>query len=279
MEITKMHGLGNSQILLEDLKEELLSETNLTYSQIARALCNENFGIGGDQTLIILPSDKADYKMRVFNRDGGEAEMCGNGIRCVAKYLLDKNKVKEKLKIETKAGKKYLEIREKNDETQIKVGMGKGKILERNKKVEGYKGSYVSVGNPHFVIFSDKASEELARGEGPKLEIAEEFQPEKTNVEFVKLVNDNMIETYVWERGAGLTLACGTGACATAFAANKMGKVNRNVKIKLLGGVLNIKIEEDDQIWMTGPAEYILKGEIYDISKIHQNVEKLRKTS
>lgn len=276
MEITKMHGIGNSQILVEDLDEGLVNETGLNYSQIAIALCNENFGIGSDQMLIINNSEIADFKMRVFNRDGGEAEMCGNGIRCVALYLYDKGKVDDKLSIETKSGIKNVKIISKRE---IEVFMGKGKVVNRGIEVEGFKGDLISVGNPHFVIFTEKASKEITQEKGPILENAEVFQPSKTNVEFAKINSSDEIVSYVWERGAGMTLACGTGACATAFAAKKKGLVKDEISVRLLGGSLEIKIDDKDQITMSGPAEYILKGTIYSISDIFSNIINIEKTN
>lgn len=275
MKITKMHGLGNSQIIINDLKEDLENKTELDYSEIAQALCHPSYGIGSDQTLVILPSDKADYRMRIFNPDGGEAEMCGNGIRCVAKYLFDRGKISRKSEIETLAGIKNLEIIE-NEKTSVRVDMGVGELIEENKKVQGFEGYFISVGNPHFVIFDEKASKELAKKEGPKLEEAKEFQPEKSNIEFVKPVNRDKLESYVWERGAGLTLACGTGACATAFAAKKKDEVDSKIEVKLLGGSLKIEISEDEKIVMEGPAEYIFDGKIYNISRIFSHVSKLQ---
>lgn len=274
MEITKMHGLGNSQILVPDFDEILENETGIDYSGIARALSHPGIGIGSDQVLIILPSEKADYKMRVFNKDGGEAEMCGNGIRCVARYLYDKGKVGENPIIETLAGKKKLKITT-GEKKEIEVNMGKGQVREKNKRVNDFVGSYVSIGNPHFVIFTEKASRELAVEKGPSLEAAEEFQPEKANIEFSRIASKNMIETFVWERGAGLTLACGTGACATAFAARKKEMVNSEVNVKLLGGTLKIRINQKNQILMKGPAEYIFEGNVPDVSGIYSNLKKL----
>lgn len=275
MKITKMHGIGNSQIIITDFDENLEKETGLEYGEIARALCHPGFGIGSDQALILLPSEKADYRMRIFNKDGGEAEMCGNGIRCVARYLFDKRKINNTPKIETLAGIKNLEIIEE-EKTSIEVEMGKGEMIEKNKKVNGFVGSYISVGNPHFVIFDEQASKELAKKEGPKLEEAEEFQPEKSNIEFVNPVSRKKLETYVWERGAGLTLACGTGACAAAFAAKKRNKCDSKIEVVLLGGSLRIEVDEEDNIKMSGPAEYIFEGEIHDISSIFSQVSRLQ---
>ncbi len=275
MEILKMHGLGNSQIIVKDLEENLEKKTGLDYSKIAKALCNPNFGIGSDQMLVLLPSQKADYRMKIFNRDGGEAEMCGNGIRCMGRYLYDEGKVGKRTTIETEAGVKKLVLVEENGEVNLEVNMGKGRLLEENKAALGLEGHFVSVGNPHFVIFTDEASKEMATKKGPELEQAEEFQPEQTNVEFARVTSPGEIETYVWERGAGLTLACGTGACATAFAARKEGLIDTETRIKLLGGKLEVKVDDEDQIWMKGPAEYIMKGKIFDISKIYSNVDRV----
>ncbi len=270
-----MHGLGNSQIIIPDFEKNLEEETGLEYSEIAQALCHPGFGVGSDQALVLLPSDSADYQMRIFNKNGGEAEMCGNGIRCVAKYLYDKEKVGKNPKIETLAGNKSLEIIE-NGKTSIKVDMGEGEIIERKKEVKGFVGTHVSVGNPHFVIFDENSSKEIAIKEGPKLEEAEEFQPEKSNIEFVKTINREKLETYVWERGAGLTLACGTGACAAAFAANKEDKVDSKTEVELLGGILEIKTDKENKIEMKGPAEYIFEGEVQNIASIFSSVSNLQ---
>ncbi len=275
MRITKMHGLGNSQILVEDMGEDLEDRTDHSYNEIAKALCHPGFGIGGDQTLIILPSDGADYRMRVFNKDGGEAEMCGNGIRCVARYLYDRGDVDEEPSIETEAGTKNLRISHEDGEPTIEVDMGQGELIEEDKEVGGFRGSYVSVGNPHFVIFTDGASKEMAVSEGPALENAGAFQPEKANIEFSNSISESLLETYVWERGAGLTLACGTGACATAYAAKKKGIIEPEVVIRLIGGDLEIEIEDGDRILMRGPAEYILEGEILNLKKIISNTKRI----
>lgn len=274
MKITKMHGIGNSQIIVEDLDDQLESQTGLSFNKIAQALCNPYYGVGSDQMLIIQKSDVADFKMRVFNKDGGEAEMCGNGIRCIAKYLYDRDMVSKNLSIETKAGNKNLRINSKGDTNKIKVDMGAGELLESDKEVKNFVGQIVSVGNPHFVIFTEDASEELARKEGPGLENAKEFQPERVNIEFVRSVSRNKLEAYVWERGAGLTLACGTGACAAAFAAEKKGLVEPEIVVKLMGGELMITIEDEDNILMEGPAEYIFEGEVSDVISIYSNVQK-----
>lgn len=274
MKITKMHGIGNSQIIVEDLDDQLESQTGLSFNKIAQALCNPYYGVGSDQMLIIQTSDVADFKMRVFNKDGGEAEMCGNGIRCIAKYLYDRDMVPKNLSIETKAGNKNLRINSKGDTSTIKVDMGAGELLESDKKVKNFTGQFVSVGNPHFVILTEDASEKLARKEGPGLENAKEFQPERVNIEFVRSVSRNKLETYVWERGAGLTLACGTGACAAAFAAEKKGLVEPEIVVKLMGGDLMITIEDEDNILMEGQAEYIFEGEISDVISIYSNVQK-----
>jgi len=275
MKITKMHGLGNSQIILTDVEQDLREKTGLKYNQIALGLAHQGFGVGSDQVLYILPSDEADYRMRIFNRDGTEAEMCGNGIRCVGKYLYDREMVGESFSIETLGGIKNLEIID-NNQTFVKVNMGQGKIIESDKEVLGYSGTFVSVGNPHYVLFGDDFSEEMARQEGPKIENAEKFSPEKTNVGFADLVNEENLKLYVWERGAGLTLACGTGACAAAFVAHKKKGANSVVNVDLLGGTLKIKIEKDNRIFLIGPAEYVFSGDVKDISSIYSNVSKLQ---
>lgn len=270
-----MHGLGNSQVILEDFDLNLEDDLDLEYNKIAKALCNPGFGIGADQMLVVLPSESADYRMRIFNRDGSEAEMCGNGIRCVGKYLFDKEMAEENLSIETLGGVKKLSIGPSDDEMTVQVDMGTGEILREKISVEDFKGTFVSMGNPFFVIFTEDASEELARKKGQALENAEEFQPDRANVAFAKTFHNNDIEAYVWERGAGFTLACGTGACATAFAAKKLGIIKNETVVKLPGGLLSISVDDSDRIKMSGPVSYVFEGEVFDAEEIFSFVDKL----
>lgn len=269
-----MHGLGNDFILINTLEEEVFQD----YAELARKLCNRNFGIGADGLIIVLPSEKADIKMRIFNPDGSEAEMCGNGIRCFAKFVYEEGIIqKTKIKVETLAGIIGPELLLGNTDkvNAVRVDMGKP-ILERAQiPMQGPEGQVVneiisaadkeflitavSMGNPHCVIFVPDLEQVPVEEWGPLLETHRAF-PRKTNVEFAQVINDEEILMRVWERGAGVTLACGTGACATLVAAvlNKLTK--RKVTLKLTGGDLLIEWAANDHVYMTGPAVEVFKG-------------------
>ncbi|MBM7622607.1 diaminopimelate epimerase [Sporohalobacter salinus] len=276
MEFTKMHGLGNDFIMVNGF-EETISDPN----QLAEAICDRNFGVGSDGLVLILPSEQedADFRMRIFNPDGSEPEMCGNATRCFGKYLYDRNLTeKTELRIETLAGMILPElIIEKDQVKAVRVDMGepglssdeipitginKEKVIKEKLKVvdEEYEITAVSMGNPHTVIFVDDIEEFPVAEVGPKIEEHQRF-PERTNVEFIEVINRSEIKMRVWERGAGITLACGTGACGSTVASVLNNYVDKEVKVHLLGGDLIIKWAENNHVYMTGPAEEVFVGE------------------
>jgi len=256
MKITLMHGCGNNYGIIEDLDGELEPHYKRLSQQISRTM-------GSDGVLFVCKGERTDYRMRIFNPDGSEAEMCGNGIRLFARYLYDKGIVKElEVPIETYDGSIVVlpKLKIENGEVvSVTVDMGKGKLLDR-KCIQindtTFYGDHISVGNPHYVILTDEASKSMAIKYGPLIEMHESFRPERTNVGFAKPWRDKM-RLYVWERGAGLTQACGTGACAAVFAGYKRGLNGSDVKVFLPGGALEVSIRDDDNIFLTGPAEYI----------------------
>jgi diaminopimelate epimerase len=257
-QVTKMHALGNIYIIIEDLDSKL---ENL-YRKIAMILSDKNFGIGSDGMLVLNKGKLAKYKMRIFNPDGSEAEMCGNGIRMFAKYLLDKNYAGNEAEIEvgSRVVKTFVEG------NMVSVNMGKVEIIGEAEIEVGltkFKGIKASIGNPHFIIFSNEKDKlkQYALNYGYLIENHKEF-PNRTNVEFAYVEDKRKIKLYVWERGAGMTLACGSGACATAFVANYYGYVAKEVEVELPGGTLFINIT-DEGVIMKGPVAYILRGEAY----------------
>lgn len=265
---TKMQGTGNHFIVIDAIKKE----EKLTTEQI-KWLCTPAFSIGADQLLMILPSKVADFRMRIFNADGGEVEMCGNGIRCVAKYLVEHGYTKkQELEIETLAGIKKPVIRG----DKIRVDMGEpifdaklipvklsGRVINRAIKVENmeFKITCVSMGNPHTVIFMDRIDKFNVLKYGSAIENYKLF-PKKTNVEFVEKINDNELKMRVWERGSGETLGCGSGACAATVAGVLNNRNNEHVTMHLKGGDLEIEWAKDNHVYLTGPAEEVFKGEI-----------------
>jgi diaminopimelate epimerase len=258
IQVTKMHALGNSYIIIEDLDSKL---ENL-YRKIAMILSDKNFGIGSDGMLVLNKGKLAKYKMRIFYPDGSEAEMCGNGIRMFAKYLLDKNYAGNEAEIEvgSRVVKTFVEG------NMVSVNMGKVEIIGEAEIEVGsmkFKGIKASIGNPHFIIFSNEKDKlkQYALNYGYLIENHKEF-PNRTNVEFAYVEDKRKIKLYVWERGAGMTLACGSGACATAFVANHYGYVAKEVEVELPGGTLFINIT-DEGVIMKGPVAYILRGEAY----------------
>ncbi len=272
---TKMHGLGNNYIYLNCLEASPENPEDL-----AIKVSDRNFGIGSDGLVLIMGSEQADFRMRMFNSDGSEAQMCGNAVRCVAKYLYEKNLTKlTSIKLETKAGIKILNLKLKNNlVTEVSVDMGapilKSKLIPvaseepqlTNYPIEffgeQFKVNAVSMGNPHLVIFVPEITDRLVLQLGPKIEHHPLF-PERINVEFAKIINRQTIAMRVWERGSGETQACGTGACAVAVASALNNLSDRQVTIKLLGGDLDINWQENDHVIMTGPAEFVCDGEFY----------------
>lgn len=271
IQFTKMHGLGNDYIYINVLENRDLKEifTRYKIGALVRYLSNRNFGIGGDGVIFIENSLIADFKMRIFNSDGTEAEMCGNGIRCFAKYVYEKNMIKNKLiKIETLAGIKEAEIIEndKKEIEKIKINMGKAKIQNNiNIKIQdrNFEINRISMGNPHAVIFVPDVESIKIEKYGPLIENYRYF-PLKTNVEFVQILERNLIKLRVWERGSKETFACGTGSCAAVIAGIKNKLLKNEVKVLLKGGELKIKIDEKTKnIYMKGIATKVFEGEIY----------------
>lgn len=273
LKFTKMQGAGNDYIYINGF-----SETVENPSELAIRLSNRHVGIGADGLVLILPSSVADFRMQMFNSDGSEAEMCGNASRCVGKYVFDKGLTsKKEITLETKAGIKYITLLEGNAKgRQVRVDMGEpiwdpqlipvnlpfSPILKYPLEIEGtgWEITCVSLGNPHAVVFTTDIKDLDLRFWGPKLENHVLF-PQKTNTEFIEIIDRNTIKMRVWERGAGETQACGTGACA-AVAAGVLNKLtDRKVKVQLLGGELEIEWNEaDNRIYMTGEAVTVFEG-------------------
>jgi diaminopimelate epimerase len=287
IEFIKMQGAGNDYIYLDlvknsydvdrpDLDRPDLDRQDFDWKNLAQAASSRHFGVGGDGLVLIMPSGRADYRMRMFNSDGSEAEMCGNAILCVGKYLHDSGYLnKEELAIETLGGIKHLWIVEKDGHgkaLRLKVDMGepvlRGKDIPiavdmepvTGIEVKGYSGTAVSMGNPHFVIFVDDITDKHVLTDGPKLEVDPIF-PKKANIEFIQVTGRQSMTMRVWERGSGETLACGTGACASAVAGILNNLTDRKVDVKLLGGTLKIEWnEENNHVYMTGPAVEVFRG-------------------
>lgn len=277
MKFTKMQGIGNDFVVVNALAEAL-EETRLP--DISRKINDRKFGVGGDGLLLVLPSKIADFKMRMFNPDGSEAEMCGNGIRCFAKYVYDRKLIAEpQVKVETLAGVKLLKLLTRGGKVEaVRVDMGtpsllrseipmrgddNGKVIGESLRAEGQKFEItaVSMGNPHVVIFENHLDGFPVARFGPAIETHKAF-PQRTNVHFVRVCNTGEIVVRTWERGAGETLACGTGACASVVACVLNNRTNRNVLAHLPGGDLRIEWTGDNRVLMTGPAEEVFEGDI-----------------
>ena len=273
IKFTKMQGLGNDYVYIDAINQNIEN-----MSSLAKFVSDRHFGIGSDGLILICKSDIADFKMRMFNSDGSEAEMCGNGIRCVGKFVYDKGLTnKTTLAIETLAGIKTLKLNTKEGKVEtVKVDMGepildpeKIPVISDEKPVKNlllkaedkeFKFTCVSMGNPHAITEVEETEKFDVEKYGKVLEVNKAF-PNKTNVEFIKILDKEHIKMRVWERGAGETLACGTGACATAVACYLNGKTNRKVEVELLGGKLYIEWnEKDNHIYMTGPAVTVFEG-------------------
>ena len=277
IKFTKMHGLGNDYVYIDAINQKIENESSL-----AKFVSNRHFGIGSDGLILICKSEVADFKMRIFNSDGSEAEMCGNGIRCVGKFVYDKGLTnKTTVKIETLAGIKTLILNTKDGKVETaRVDMGEPiletekipvisteepvKNLELEAENKKFKFTCVSMGNPHAITIVENTKEFDVERYGKVLEVDKAF-PKKANIEFVQIIDKENIKMRVWERGAGETLACGTGACATAVACNLNGLTDRKVNIELLGGTLNIEWNEtDNHVYMIGPAVTVFDGELYE---------------
>jgi len=278
MRFTKMHGLGNDYIYIDGLAQDL---SRYDLAELSRLLSDRHCGIGSDGIILILPSTSADFLMRILNSDGSEAEMCGNGVRCFAKYVYEHGLTdKTELTVETGAGliRPHLAI-ENGKVRSVRVDMGEPRLTRGEIPMTGdpgdaaqgvlvplgeyqYTAACVSMGNPHCVIFVAEICDYMVLEDGPQIERHELF-PRKTNVEFVQVLGRDEVRMRVWERGAGETMACGTGACATTVAAVLGGHCDRRVTVHLLGGDLQIEWSAaDNHVYMTGPATEVCEGEI-----------------
>lgn len=263
MHFTKMHGLGNDYLYFFGELENA--------AEISRKLSDRHFGIGSDGIITISPSETADFKMRIFNADGSEAMMCGNGIRCVGKYVFDKGYTdKKKLTIETLSGNKYLDLQTCGGKVScVTVNMGKCVVEEPVTIATAFgevKTTPVSMGNPHTVTFVDDAESAPLTTVGKALEHDAYFK-DGVNAEFVTVIDEHTLRMRVWERGSGITMACGTGACASTAAAVWAGYCGRNddITVKLDGGDLKIRILDDDTVMMTGSAALVCECEVDEI--------------
>lgn len=272
---TKMHGCGNDYVYINGFSEHIANEDKPGF---VKTVSDRHFGIGSDGVIFINPSDIADFEMEMYNADGTRAQMCGNGIRSVAKYVYDRHLTdKEEMTIESMGKIKYITVFPENGKAKlIKVDMGepileakKIPVISNEEKVidepiftddKEYRMTCVSMGNPHAVIFLDPDTlkiEEL----GPKFEYHVRF-PERINTEFVKVLDRKNVKMRVWERGTGETLACGTGCCATAVACILNGLTDDEITVHVRGGDINVKWDkETNHIFMTGPAEFVFDGE------------------
>ena len=275
MKFTKMQGLGNDYVYVNCFKETIENPP-----EMAKKVSNRNFGIGSDGLIMINPSDVADFEMEMYNADGSRSEMCGNGIRCVGKYVYDYGLTeKEHISVETLAGIKYLDLTVEDGKVKlVKVDMGNPELVPANIPIVAdgdrvidepinvngteYRMTGVSMGNPHAVVYVEDVTGLDIVKIGPAVETHERF-PNRVNTEFVKVLDQNTVEMRVWERGSGETMACGTGACAVAVACILNGLTEDKVTVKLLGGDLQIEWDKEaDKVYMTGPAEVSFDGEI-----------------
>ncbi|MEA4894015.1 MAG: diaminopimelate epimerase [Oscillospiraceae bacterium] len=276
MKFTKMQGCGNDYVYVNCFNEEISDRP-----QFSRLVSNRNFGVGSDGLICICPSETADFKMDMYNADGSGAQMCGNGIRCVGKYVFEKGLTnKTKLRIETGGGIKTLDLNVRNGVVDsVRVDMGSPELRPQyipisehgknfiNRSVivgsDEYFVTALSVGNPHAVVFVEDTDLLDLKTLGPKFENHPLF-PERVNTEFVEIIDKNTVKMRVWERGSGETLACGTGATASAVAAMLNGHTENSVTVRLLGGELLIEWDrEKNRIYMTGPAVTVFDGELY----------------
>ena len=267
MQFIKMHGLGNDYVYVDcfdPVTADIIAHTEL--SSLAQQLSDRHFGIGSDGLVLILPSDEADARMRIFNADGSEAQMCGNAIRCVGKYLYESGICRRtQICIQTPAGLRTLRLHTTEGKVDsAEVNMGKAEVQFDELMINYRPVAFVSVnmGNPHIVLFPQTHVATMSLTPlGPTLERHPHF-PEGTNVEFVSVRNSKEIDMRVWERGSGETMACGTGACAAAVAAAVLSKTDNSVTVHLRGGDLHIHYDpETREVTMTGPATEAFRGE------------------
>ena len=275
MKFTKMHGCGNDYVYVNCFEETVQNP-----EELAIKVSDRHFGIGSDGLILICPSQVADFRMRMYNADGSEGQMCGNGVRCIAKYVYDHGLTEKKqISLETKGGIKYLDLSVEDGKVKtVKVDMGepilkaaeipvtfeKDTVIGESVIVDGviYEMTCVSMGNPHAVVWVEDTKNLNLEKIGPFFENHPMF-PERVNTEFVQVLNDGEVNMRVWERGSGETLACGTGACATAVACALNGKTKEEVLVHLLGGDLQIRWDKaSNHVFMTGAAEEVFSGEI-----------------
>jgi diaminopimelate epimerase len=274
MQFWKMHGLGNDYIVIDN-RDQKVSDKNA--SALAKKLCERRFSVGADGLLMVYNSTVAEVKMRILNADGSEAEMCGNGIRCFAKYCYE-NKIVERCEfsVETLSGVKHVWLTVKSDEVaDVKVDMGapnweraslpmqgEGTCINEHLEVDGepYKVTCLSMGNPHCIIFVDNVEDFPVDFVGPMFENHPVF-PKRTNVGFVQILNRKELKVRVWERGCAETLACGTGTVAAVAAANKLGKVGDKVTVHVLGG--DLQVEVGKTLFLCGAAEKVYMGTLF----------------
>jgi len=286
MHFYKMHGTGNDFVLLENLENKPWN-----YPALARSFCALHTGIGADGVLVLLPSEKADFQMKIFNADGSEAEMCGNGIRCFSRHLYEKGFVqKTKFKIETLAGIMEPECILSNGKVQhVRVNMGKPRYGDLHLKAgqpltldaehlvfslefsesrqnnealaRMVEGASISMGNPHFVVFTDGNSPWNLEEHGKALSVHPKH-PHQSNVEFVDILNFNRIRVKVWERGVGPTQACGSGACASVVACRILKKMPEKLEVEMPGGVLHVEWDGQGAVFLSGPATYVFEGDV-----------------
>ena len=275
MKFTKMHGIGNDYVYVNCFEETVSNP-----SDVARFVSDRHYGIGSDGLILICPSKIADFRMAMYNLDGSEGKMCGNGVRCIAKYVYDHHLTdKTRISLETLGGIKYLDLNIKDGKVEtVKVDMGepilkpeeipvklsKEVVIDEPVEVDGkiWNMTCISMGNPHAVVFVDDTKSLNLEAMGPSFEKHAIF-PEQVNTEFVRVIDRKTVDMRVWERGSGETFACGTGACATAMACILNGKTDDQVLVHLVGGDLLIEYDrETNHIFMTGPATEVFSGEI-----------------
>lgn len=278
MKFTKMHGCGNDYVYVDGAREKIPAERK---NEVVKFLSDRHFGIGGDGVIFINPSDVADFEMEMYNMDGSRSEMCGNGIRCVGKYVYDHGLTQKTSLTIVSCGKiKYLELTvEDGKVTKVRVNMGspileaaeipvvaeKSPVVDTPITVDGkeYRMTCVSMGNPHAVVYVDEMIDDETMAKiGPLFEHHERF-PRRVNAEFVKVLSRERVQMRVWERGTGETLACGTGACAVTVASILNGLTEDSITVELLGGNLEIFWDrKENVVYMTGPATTVFEGEI-----------------
>jgi diaminopimelate epimerase len=270
MRFTKMHGAGNDYVYVDAGREKVPHP-----AELAVAISDRHTGVGSDGLILIAPSKTADFRMIMFNADGSEGEMCGNGIRCIGKYVYDHGLTRKKtITVETKGGTVALELHSKNGKVDlVTVDMGAARSVPKHfhvradgtspllvESVDGTRGFVASMGNPHFVVPVASTASAPVTTQGPAIERHPDF-PSKVNVEFVEILSRTHVKQRTWERGSGETLACGSGACAVGYALSSQGLTERSLRIDLLGGTLQIDVDADGRVRMTGPAREVFSGD------------------